>query len=258
MNEKYSEALKHLRKAKEYAPEDPKVYNNLAMTYYFKDKTAKAIELLKTSIELEEKNSDARVNLGGIYLRQNDLRKALKQYKKVLEDLTYTKQFRAYYNMALIHDKLGHTSKAISYLKKSLAENENYCPSIYRLGRFSYDQQDYEKAYKLFARSSRAPCSKSVEPLYYRADSQYRRHNMDQALKEFETVIQMYPDSSYAKKAQRRIRSIKSKIALSSRLKKQKNQSGAKKEYQSRSSQETKERIKKLRKKAEEVVSPSF
>ena len=108
----YTNALKFLLKAKSLKPNDTKVLNNLAMTYYFKKDFRKSQENFLKALRSDPQNSDARNNLASLYLKRGLLKKAEREYRRVQENLIYPHQYRVSYNLALIHLKRGKRETA--------------------------------------------------------------------------------------------------------------------------------------------------
>lgn len=205
----YTKALVNLKKAIEIIDDDSRFHNNLSMAYYFKKKFKLAIKHLKISINLDPKNSDALNNLGSVYFYMGEISKAKEIYTKVLTDLEYNKQFRVYYNLALISLREGRKNKAISLLQKAIKENKSYCPAQYKLGMIYYNDHKYHQSMNHFENASLGSCSNSPSPHYYMALSQKSLQKYSDAVIKFEEVQNKFPKSPEAKLASRQINKIK-------------------------------------------------
>ena len=98
------------------------------MAYYFKGADKRAIAAINKALEIDKKNTAARMNLATIELKRKNYKRAEKLYFEILEDLTYMAQFRTYYNLGILNQELGQQQKALEYFAKSLKENDTYCP----------------------------------------------------------------------------------------------------------------------------------
>ena len=154
----YTNALKFLLKAKSLRPDDTKILNNLAMTYFFKRDYKKSQENFLKALRSDPKNSDARNNLASLYLKRGLLKKAEKEYKKVQKNLIYPHQYRVSYNLALINLKRGDIKSAFQYLKSSTSVKKDYCPAKYLLGNLYFSQKLYELAHQNFLEASKGTC----------------------------------------------------------------------------------------------------
>ena len=91
-NDKGSQALDELEKAKAVDPYDSGISNALGLVYFSKERFDKAEVAYKKAIELDPKNSDARHNLGTLYLYLGRYDEAVNQFNEALADDTYRNQ----------------------------------------------------------------------------------------------------------------------------------------------------------------------
>ncbi len=190
----YTAALKNLLSAYELDPDNSNYANNLGMAYFFKGQTNLALDMLQKSLDLDKNNSDARLNLASIYLSQNKLEEAEKEYLKVSEDLIYAFQFRVFYNLGLLKLKMGEHDLAKTYFEKSIQDNKSYCPSHYQLGLIHYSVKNWYKAYKSFYSASRGNCFKEPLPLYYQAQSLFKLGKKSFAKIKFNEFVTRFPE----------------------------------------------------------------
>ena len=158
LKKNYTEAVSFLLQADKLSPEDSKIKNNLGMSYYFKGQEILAIETLHRAIVLDSSNSDARVNLAGIYLEAGKLLKAKMEYQLVLGDMLYQQQYRVYYNLGLIALKEGNSSLATKNFLTAIREKDDYCPAHYELGLMAKERGELETALKHFQDGIKSVC----------------------------------------------------------------------------------------------------
>ena len=197
VEKKYTKALKILQQAYELDPADSKINNNLGMVYYFKGSIPKAIEHLNKAIERNGDNFDARNNLASVYFNSRNYDEAIAQYKIIERELSYESRYRTLYNIALVYDAKGQLSQAINYLKLSLKENKDYCPSSLQLALYSYRAEDYPRALKLFKDARMGPCVKNPEPHYYMAETLIHLKKYAEARTTFLYVKERFPLTKY-------------------------------------------------------------
>ena len=164
MNGNYTEALDKLLEANALRPNDSKVLNNLGMAYYFKNDVKQALKNITRAIEIDPKNSDARVNLASIYFQRGNLAEARNQYEIVSKDLIYKSQFRTYYNLGLLALKENKRDQARNYFHKSVKEREDYCPANYQLGLLERSQYNFASALDWFRKAQLTTCVTLPEP----------------------------------------------------------------------------------------------
>lgn len=202
MQREYTDALKNLLKANELTPDNSEILTNLAMAYYFKGEKDLAIKTLKRSLELNKNNSDAKTNLASIYFRNRNYPEAERLYKDVLSDLTYEKQARTLYNLGILEltvkkDKVA----AENYFKKSIKEDDNYCPAYYHLGHLQFERRQFNSALKNFKEASMGTCYDSPAPHYYQALSLIELRRFDEARLKLDDIETRFKQSAYSAKA---------------------------------------------------------
>jgi type IV pilus assembly protein PilF len=205
----YTKALKNLIASNKYRPNDTKTLNNLGMAYYFKKSEASAIRYITKAIEIDPTNSDARMNIATIYLKQGKLDQAEKQYKLILKDLVYENQYITYYNLASIELMRSNKEKAKTLLNESVAVNENYCPAFYKLGKLSFDEGNYKYAKKMFKEASMGLCYKIPEPQYYMALSLIKLNEYFEAEQVLESMMENFALTKWESTAQNEILRLK-------------------------------------------------
>ena len=206
MSREYTEALTNLMKANELAPDDSNILTNLAMAYYFKGQKDLALTSLNAAIKANKDNSDAKVNLASLYYEMGRIDEAEKLYKLVLKDLTYDKQARTYYNLALIEleAKKNHR-EAQNYLALAIKEDPNYCAAHMKLGLIQYDRRQFKQALATFKEGTLGTCYDLPAPHYYQALSLTELGRFPEAKRKFEEVSQRFRSDVYAVKARTKL-----------------------------------------------------
>lgn len=226
----YPQALINLTKAKEYNPNDSKIRNNLGMALYFKGRFDLAEKEILKAIDLDSKNSDAKVNLGSLYFYQKKYAEAKKKFLEVYEDLTYTKQFRNLLNLAQIYLKEGDRKEAIKFINLSIKEKEDYCAAHFKLGEMYYEESRFKEAYKSFLESGKGTCVKDVAPLFWQGQALLGLEKNNEAKIKFNEVVNKFPDSELSKKSLK----ILNNMSVGKRNIESKFESNSEVEYQSK------------------------
>lgn len=202
LQQEYTDALSNLLKANQLDPDNSEILNNLGMAYYFKGEKDLALKSLKKSLSINKDNSDARLNLASIYFKDGDFTSAEKIYKEVLKDLTYEKQARTYYNLGVLelqHRK--NVSAAEKYFRKSLKENDSYCPSYYQLGMIQYSRRQFNTALKNFKEAGMGVCYDSASAHYYQGLTYVKLNRFNEARMKFDEIDTRFKKSVFAVKA---------------------------------------------------------
>ena len=208
----YSQALINLIKARDLTPDDSQIRNNLGMAYYFREQPTFAEKELLKAIDLDKKNSDAKVNLGSIYMEKNRNEEARKLFEEVLNDLTYTNQFRNYYNLAILSLKIGDRKEAFDYLNKSVKERDDYCQGHFKLGELYTEEFKFNEALREFKESSKGTCVKEPAPHYQQALALMSLSRFDDARVKLKDIIQKFPKTRFYSLANIQLKKIAEEI----------------------------------------------
>ena len=87
------------------------------------------------ALELKNPFSDARANLGNLYMDQKRYDDAIAQYQLALSDVMYPTPFIPQGNMGWAFFKKGDSKQAIELLKNALTVNPKYCLGELSLGQ---------------------------------------------------------------------------------------------------------------------------
>lgn len=204
----YAQALTYLLRSKELNPNDTKTRNNLGMAYYFREQIELAEQELKAAIKLDEKNTDAHLNLGSIYMEKNRLKEARIQFEYALKDLTFPNQYRNYYNLGLLSLKEGDRREAFDYLAKSVKEKLDYCPAHYKLGEMYAEEFRYKQAYDAFKESGKGTCVSDPAPQYQQAMALLNLNRTTEAKRKFQEVMEKFSSTRFGTLASIQIKKI--------------------------------------------------
>lgn len=212
VSKRYTDALKNLLEANKLVKNDSRYLNNLGMAYFFKKRPQIAIKYVKKSIEIDPKNTQAKLNLASLYMDQNQYDLAKKNFEVVLEDLTFQQQFRTYYNLGVLSLKQRNIRQALNFFKQSIAENENYCPAHFQMGKIYYTKAKFEEALNHFKGASKGTCFENPEPIYFTALTYIKLDQVVFAKEKLEDIIGRFHSSPYAKTAQQQLNNLNRKL----------------------------------------------
>ncbi len=146
----YSEAIAHLYRASRVAPQEPKIWNALGITYMEVEEYKKAEEAFKKALASDPNYSEAKMNLGILYFKMKDYRKAISNLKEALSDETFDKKHVAFYHLAKVYKELGDKESYLEYLRKATAYNPLFIEAQLELGSAYMDEKKYDEAEKLY------------------------------------------------------------------------------------------------------------
>lgn len=192
VDKEYTKALKNLLEANSLREDDSKIHTNLGMAYFFKKNTKLALKHLQYAVELDNKNSNARLNIATIHMNQGRYDLAEEQYNFVLKDLVYEEQFRTYYNLGILELKRKNYDKAIEHFNASIGIDENYCPAYFQLGKIHFSKNNYKRAMKMFVEATMGTCFNSPEPHYMQAMTMVKMKRFGDATIKLEQMIEKF------------------------------------------------------------------
>lgn len=202
LSQDYTSALSYLRKAVEYDEKNSNIHNNLGLAYYYKQQYADAKNHFQKSLILDPKNSDARNNLATLYYHRKQFQLAESEYKIILKDLVYPKQFQIYFNLATLELRKGNTHKAVSLLKQSIKERPDYCQAHYTLGTIAKENYDFKKAIQYFKEATKGICYNQPAPVYELGIIHAKLGELNKARARFSDIITRFEATDFAAKAE--------------------------------------------------------
>jgi tetratricopeptide (TPR) repeat protein len=113
-----------LLRAVELNPLSAKGHSQLGLLYIKQKEYRKAIDAYKKTIELDREGAKPLFNLGYIYMMNEDYENAKEMYSHVVE-LAPDFLDEALYNLAFVHDKLGQPARSVENLREAIAFNPN-------------------------------------------------------------------------------------------------------------------------------------
>lgn len=218
IDKNYTNALNYLLKARDLNPNDSEIRNNLGMAYYLKNQIDKAKTEFQKALSLNPKNSDARNNYASVLFQQKKYKDALEEYTKVTEDLTYTKMFRVFYNLALIYKYEGKDELSFDYLTKSITENPDYCPAHFEIGNYYTQKYQFKDALNAYQEATKGACVKEPASHFEIAMTLTRLNRVGEAQLKLKEVQEKFPKTRYAILAKEELGRIQEDQQISQKL----------------------------------------
>ncbi|MES2964790.1 MAG: tetratricopeptide repeat protein [Bdellovibrionota bacterium] len=199
----YPEALRELLHAEKLDPQNAAIQNNLGLAYFLRDKYDMAGKHLVRAIDLKPDYSEARNNYARVLIEQGKYAQAINELEKVIKDLTYTEPSRAWVNMGLARFRQKNYSGAKKNFADAIKLNREDCLAHTLYGRSLFEMGDFVQAAPALDNAV-VVCriSKFDEPHYFSGLTYYKLGRTSDAVSRMEEVINLYPGSRYAKKAE--------------------------------------------------------
>lgn len=195
-------AIRELQKAEKLDPKNETVQNNLGLAFFMRERFPQAEEKFRRAVELRSTYSEAKNNLSRVLIEMGRYTEAIKLLDQVTEDLTFYDPEKAWNNLALAYFRKGDFKSAKNKLAEALKINRDSCYAQTLYGRSELELKNFAGAAESLDRAIVA-CKNSgfEEPHYFSALTYYKLGNSGKATARMEEVIQLYPNTDYAKKA---------------------------------------------------------
>lgn len=206
----YPKALRSLLEAEKLDPSNAAIQNNLGMVYFLRDRLDLAEKHVAQAIRLKSDFSDAKNNLGRIYIEQGKPESAIPLLQNVLKDLTYERPAKATLNLGIAYFKMQRYPEARNLFNKTLSFGRDNCMAQSYLGRSFYESKDYLKASEtLDLAVGFCKVLQFDEPHYYSALSYYQLGERKKAESRLEEVAKMYSQGKYSGQAKSMLETIR-------------------------------------------------
>jgi tetratricopeptide (TPR) repeat protein len=149
----------------------------------------------------------------------NLLKEAKAQYEIVTQDLTYTNQFRNYYNLALLELRIGDRKEAYEYLEKSIKEKEDYCQAHFKLGELYMEEYKFTQALSSFQESSKGTCVTEPAPHYQQALALINLNRFEEARIKLKMLMEKHGKTRFYSLSQIQLKKISDEIREQATLK---------------------------------------
>jgi len=186
----FSLALEDAQKAYELDSTNSTILLLLADIYFFRNETRFTKEMLMKYLATNPTDYNANIKLAELlyYVKQYD--EALKYLNAVYK--THDTEIKPNFLSAMIYKEQGDTSNAIAYFNKCIAIDANHFDSFEQLAYIATAQK--KPAAMDFFNSSLKINPQSITALYGRAMLYQQLNDLDNAIKDYTTIIELKPN----------------------------------------------------------------
>ena len=202
-NKKYPSALTEFLAAEKLDPRNAAVQNNLALTYFVRDRMELAQKHIDLALSINPSYTEARNNRARILIERGMFAQAIVDAKKVTEDLTYQYPIRGWTNIALAQFRMGSFKEAKTTATEALKVDRTNCFAQTVLGRSHLEISEFKEAAETLDRAISACRTEGEdEAAYFAGVANYKLGRSAAAIARLEEVLKDYPQGRYAKKAE--------------------------------------------------------
>lgn len=216
-NKQYPAALTELLTAEKLDPSNATVQNNLALTYFVRDRFDLALKHVDRAIELNPGYTEARNNRSRILIERGQYAEAIEEAKRVTQDLTYQFPIRGWTNISLAYFRKGDFANARDSATEALKIERTNCfgqtilgRSLLEIGLSGKNRRSLVDAAETLDRAVVAcRADGQDEAAYFAGLAHYKLGRSAAAVARLQEVLKDYPDGRYAKKAESLLEIIK-------------------------------------------------
>ena len=140
------EAMNFFLQSVEVNPEFAQAQNGLGLALHFLGKNEKAIEHFKKALEIKEDYPEVRNNMARVYISMNRYREAIPILEKALDNVFLSERYLAESNLGWALFQVGQEAKGMKLVMSALSKNEGYCVGYEYLGLMYKKQKNYDQA----------------------------------------------------------------------------------------------------------------
>ncbi len=217
-NRKYPEALRELLAAEKLDSTNPTIQNNLALTYFVRDRFDLALLHVDRAIALNANYTEARNNRARILIERGQYAEAIAEAKRVTADLTYQFPIRGWTNISLAYFRKGDFPNARDSATAALKIERSSCFAQTILGRSLLEMGLLEKNSVALLKDAAETLDRAIvacrsegqdEAAYFAGLAHYKLGKSAAAVARLQGVLRDYPEGRYVKKAESLLEIIK-------------------------------------------------
>lgn len=189
----YSEAIKFLKDAQKYNPNDAKIYNALGLIHVEYKEYGEAISMFEKAIRLDPNLPDAHNSLGTVYARLERWDSAIIEFKKALSDPSYQTPALAHYNLGLALMEKGDNINAVKEFHEAVELYPKFSRALNQYGIALYRMNRNQEATKRFKQTIEiAP--DFIDPYVNLGLVYMKQGKRDDAIAQFKSVLERSVD----------------------------------------------------------------
>ena len=179
------EAYTEYERAVELNPDNADAHHALAILLHLAfNRPDEAIEHYQKAIEVRPTFSEAKTNLGNVYLSTGRYDEAIRLYKEALNDMLYPTPYIAQNNLGWALYKKGDKAQALQNIKAAVTTNPQFCLGFKNLGLIAEEGGEAAEASRQYTRYREA-CPETADALKREGVCQARSGQVEAAKSSF-------------------------------------------------------------------------
>ncbi len=183
-------AVYYFRKASQFSPDLPKIWNNLAVALLQMEKNQDAYQAFNAGIKYGMPPDAVHENAGDVFFEKGHFEAASREYFQIRE--VKPQNAEAFLKLGLSLKNRGLTEDAIIQFQKSLAANDSFPEAHLELGKLYLQKNSFQNALYHFQRAIELrPHSAAMHNLL--GNAWYKYQNFELAEKYYKNAIHISP-----------------------------------------------------------------
>lgn len=202
MRKDYRASLLNLNEAKKLSPENAAVRNNVGLAYFGLEQYSLAEVEFIAALNFEPKYTEAKNNLGALYVTTGNYKKAIDILSEATLDLTYEKPDRLWLNLGLAYFYTKDYTRSETAFLKALDLKPQHCEASHYYARALFEKQSYKLSAQAFDRAVDR-CKDFDEPYFYGALAYMKLKNNARASGRLRELLDEFPKSNFNSRAKK-------------------------------------------------------
>jgi Tfp pilus assembly protein PilF len=203
----FSSALREFLKAEKIYSKDPYLQNDLGLAYMAKGRLDLAIKHFKKAVKLKPDYTPARNNLGAAYFDKKDWDLAIACFKEIVDDIFYATPHYPLTNLGWAYYNKQEYEVAEKYYRDALKLEPNFFKALRDLGRTYIAMERAADAAAMLEKAVEN-YPRSAESYFYLAKAYSLSREYKKAIKAYNKVIELAPESFLAGEAKKEVGKI--------------------------------------------------
>lgn len=207
----YIGALKELREADKYAPNDPEINYNLGVAYLGRGLRDYAMERFQKAVAGKKDYSEAHNYIGVLYMDMGQWEKAIESFDRALSNYLYTTPALAYFNSGWAYYNLKNYPKALAQYQQAMRNDVAgglRSQTEKNIGLVYMDQSQLVQAIDHFKKAVELDPS-MVDAQLFLGECYLQIKDRDRARSAFQEAVRLSPQSAYGQKARSYLQSMR-------------------------------------------------
>ena len=203
-------ALQYMKAAEGIEPDFAPIHHTKALAFHMRKDFTAALQSMKKCVQLDPDNPYSNNSLGKMLLDASQSKEAEKYLLFAANDHTFRESFKAKTNLGILYYRQGDLKKADHYFDKATSDDPvSACIAYYYRGHIAMKTGKLPSAVSYYERASKKMCAGFTDAHYALGLAYERNQQGDLAKKKYLEIKQNFPESASAEQALQRLKVLR-------------------------------------------------